>query len=299
MSNDTIGNWGRWGAEDERGAANLADADATISAASLVSTGEVFSLGLVIKQRGFPVPHMRLPPLHLMAVDGAAYEAGAVAEGGAEMADSYVTMGTQVGTHMDALSHIWDDQQLYNGFSRNEIRTTSGAKRCGIEHVGAIVTRGLLVDLPRHFGVERLALSQPVSGADIRDCLAADGLELRSGDAVLIRTGWLSLYYEDRAEFEKGEPGITVEAAEYLTANDISLVGCDNMAIEVMPWDTSGSRKVAPAHLHLIRDHGVLMLELLDLDELALAGKREFLFVASPLRVKGAVGGPVNPVAIC
>jgi kynurenine formamidase len=299
MSEVQIGNWGRWGAEDERGAANLADSDATIAASGLVRTGEVYSLGLIIQQRSFPVPHMRIPPLHLMAADGAAYEAGANASGGAEFADSYLTMGTQVGTHLDALSHIWDGGVLYNGYSRRTMRTTTGARRLGIDKLGAIVTRGVLVDLPRHFGVPRLAASQPISSDDIQACLAVDGLELRSGDAVLIRTGWLSMFHEDPQIFDSAEPGITVEAARFLTDRDVSLVGCDNLAVEVMPWDEATARKVAPAHLHLIRDHGVYMAELLDLDALAASGRHEFLFVASPLRIKGAVGGPVNPLAIC
>jgi len=294
-----IGNWGRWGDDDERGTANLADADATLAALSGVRTGTVFSLGLVLKQRNFPVPDSRLPPLHLMACDGGAYLAGAKPEGGAEMADSYITVGTQVGTHLDALCHIWDDEQLYNGFSRAEVRTTSGARRNGIDKVGAIVTRGILLDLPRHLGVRRLEKGQAITSEMIASCLEADGLELRSGDAVLLRTGWLSLFYEDPEEFDSGEPGIDVAAAKFLTDHDVALIGADNMAIEVMPWDTSGRRKVAPAHLHLIRDHGVHLLELVQLDELAEAGHKEFLFVVSPLRIKGGVGSPVNPLAIC
>jgi kynurenine formamidase len=299
MTSMRIGNWGRWGDQDERGAANLANPETAVNAARLVRTGEVYSLGLVIQQRRFPVPHMRIPPLHLMAADGAAYLAGAKAEGGAEFADSYITMGTQVGTHLDALSHIWDDGLLYNGFSRAEVRTTTGARRLGIDKVGAVVTRGVLLDLPRYFGVSRLEFGQPVDVADLEGCLREQNVSIQPGDAVLLRTNWLSMFYEDEHRFESGEPGITVAAARYLTDHDIALVGADNLAVEVMPWDTSGPRKTAPAHLHLIRDHGVLMLELLDLEALAAAGATEFLFVVSPLRVKGAVGGPSNPLAIC
>ncbi len=299
MSAAEIGNWSRWGDDDERGAANLVTPEVVRHAASLVRSGAVIPLGLVLRGSNFPTSPPRHPPQHFMTVDGGAYLAGARAAGGAESADSHLSIGTHVGTHIDALSHIWDGESMYNGFSRSEVRSTSGARRNGIEKLGAISTRGVLIDIPRFLGVDRLEPSQRIGASLLADCLAAQGVSLASGDAVLIRTGWMSMFGEDEYVFHTAQPGLDLDGARYLSGHDVVLVGSDNPAVEVIPWDDSGDRSVAAVHLHLIRDHGIYLVEMLHLDALSQHGATEFLFVLAPLLIKGGVGSPVNPIAIC
>lgn len=295
--NSGTGNWGRWGPDDERGALNLIDGGAVLRGVGAVKQGRVLSLGLELGRRGLPLAPPRQPPVHLMTVDGGAYLAGAKAEGGAEMADSYLITGTQVGTHMDALAHIWDSEQMYNGFSRSEVRSTSGARRLGIENVKGIVTRGIFFDIPRDLGRERMEAGFQITDAMLADSLARSGLALQPGDAVLIRTGFLKSFRDGAADVH-GWPGLNVAAGRYLARNDVAVVVSDNLAIEAVPWDTSAERKVAPVHLELIRDHGVYFIEGADLEGVAAAGARELLFMAAPLPIKGGTGSPTNPLVV-
>lgn len=288
-------NWSRWGADDERGAANFVTSDVVRAAAGLVRQGRVYSLALPIQARGVPVFPRRGPSQHFMTLDGGDYAAGLRRKGGYQSADDYVVMATHGSTHIDALAHVWYGDRLYNGFPGTTVRS-SGATRCGIEKLRHLVGRGVLLDLPRSIGCESLPGGHVVTPDELRACAAAERVELREGDVLLIRTGWPRVFAAEGATaFFASEPGIGEAAAEWIAHMGFSAVGSDNYGIEVVPTEHGNA---APVHQRLIRDFGVYLLELLVLDELARDHVFECLFVAAPLLITGGVGSPLNPLAV-
>ena len=285
--------WNRWGPDDERGALNHIGPEQVRRASALVRTGEVLRLAQLLSPKT-PVPSHRCGLQHFMGRDGGDYAAGAGRPGGFQFAEDSVVMPLHIGTHVDALCHAWYDDQLYNGYLGNTIRSTTGAQRLGVEKMPPVVTRGVLLDLVRLKG-RLLANGESVGVADLQAACAAAGVELETGDAVLLRTGWLEAQKGiARVDFNV-EPGIDADAGLWLAERGVALVGADNFAIEVLPFPDG---KVFPVHQLLIRDYGIPLLEGLLLDPLVASGRTEFLFMASPLPIVGATGSPLAPVAV-
>ncbi len=285
--------WGRWGEADECGSLNLIGRKEVLHAATLVRTGEVLSLSQPIFS-SMPIPAHRPGVIHLMNRDGGDYAAGARRPGGFQFADDTIVMPVQVGTHIDALCHAWYEDQLYNGFAGNSIRSTTGAEYCGVEKLSPIVTRGVLLDLVRENGGP-LAADQRVTRTDLEAAASAAGVVIGKGDAVLLRTGWIEQINDGApADFNR-EPGIDVDAALWLAEAEVGLIGADNYAVEVLPF---ADNTVFPVHQRLIRDYGIPLIEGLVLGALAKAGASTCLFTAAPLLIVGATGSPLNPVAV-
>lgn len=285
--------WQRWGADDERGSLNLIGPDQVRRASALVCTGEVVRLAQLLSSKT-PVPSHRSGLQHFMGRDGGDYAAGAKRPGGFQFAEDSVVMPLHIGTHIDALCHAWCDDQMYNGFHGDMVRSTTGAVRLGVEKMPPIVTRGVLLDLVRLKG-RVLVPGEIVSAADLEAAAVAAGVVVGPGDAVLLRTGWLESQKGVKQPSFDTEPGIDVEAAMWLVARDVAMVGADNFAIEVMPFPAG---QVFPVHQRLIRDYGMPLLEGLMLDALVASGRHEFLFMASALPIVGATGSPLAPVAV-
>jgi kynurenine formamidase len=287
MSQD---NWNRWGAEDERGALNHIDAAAVKRAAGLVVSGQVLSLAQPLSART-PFPPHRAGMQHFMGRSGGDYAAGARRPGGFQFAEDTLLMPAHIGTHIDALCHAWYDDQLYNGFPGSGTRGTTGAARCGIEKMGPIATRGVLLDIATARG-SPLPDGTPIGAADLEQAAKQAGGEPGKGDVVLIRTGWAERATE--ISFD-AEPGLDLSAALWLAEREVAVVGADNFAVEVLPFATG---TVFPVHQRLIRDFGIPLLEGLVLKPLADTGRGMFLFAASPLPVVGGTGSPISPMAI-
>lgn len=288
-------NWGRWGAEDERGLANLLTPERTAAAASLVRMGRVFNLALPLQERSLPVLPGRPAPQHYMRRTGTDYAAGVKRKGGFESMDDVIMMATHGATHVDALAHVGDEGLLFNDVPIATVRG-NGAKRLGIDKCPPLVGRGVLLDLCRHLGVDRLDKDQAIDGDLLEACMEAQGTPVEAGTIVLVRTGWLSVFAEQGSEaFFASEPGIGMEGARWLANRDVVAIGLDNFAVEVIPTETG---MPAPVHRYLIRDCGMYLMELFQLDELAEAGVNEFLFVAAPLGIVGGLGSPLTPLAI-
>lgn len=294
--NPKTGNWGRWGKHDERGAANFATAERIRTAAtSAVRTGKVYSLAIPLQTSEVPVLPPRVAPQHFMRLDGGDYAAGLKRKGGFQSSDDFIALGTHTTTHIDALAHVWEEGRLYNDFSADTVRS-NGAKHCGIDKLVHLVGRGVLIDLCAHRGLPHLPFGEVITSRHIEDCAKAQGVDLRDGDILLFRTGWMDIFRkEGSAAFFKGEPGIGREAAEWIGRKGFAAVGADNWGVEVVPVEGDVP---APVHRRLIRDFGVYLMELFSLDELAADRVYEFLFVAAPLRITGGVGSPLNPLAI-
>ena len=285
--------WNQWGAEDERGALNYIGPAEVRRATALVRSGEVLRLAQLLSSKT-PVPAHRCGLQHFMGRDGGDYAAGAGRPGGFQFAEDSVMMPLHIGTHVDALCHAWYDDQLYNGYLGNTIRSTTGAARLGVEKMPPIVTRGVLLDLVRLKG-RVLADGESIGIADLQAAAAAAGVLPGRGDAVLLRTGWLEAQKGVKKVDFNAEPGIDADAAQWLAECCVAMVGADNFAIEVLPFPEG---KVFPVHQLLIRDFGVPLLEGLMLDPLVASGRHEFLFIASPLPIVGATGSPLAPVVV-
>jgi len=280
-----------WGPDDERGATNRLGPDKVLEALDLVDRGRVYSLGRTY-ERGMPLFGGRHYSLTL---------GGPMGSNRVVYHDEMVSgeLG-QVGTQFDGLGHVGvrvaGEDVFYNGIRRSEMAGPQGLRRLGIENVPPIVTRGVLLDVAGHRGVDRLESGYAITPPDLEETLAAQGVEIRSGDAVLIRTGHGALWMTDNEAYLAGAPGIGLDAARWLVEREVVLVGADNSSVEVVPAEDP--EQAFPVHeLFLVR-HGIHNLENLDLDALAADRAWTFAFVFTPLPLKGATGSPGNPIAI-
>lgn len=289
-------NWGRWGSEDERGALNLLTPECLLAALRVSQSGAMYQLGLPVQKNGVPNVDYRNPPQRLTLLNQSD-ESMLVSYGGVPGTGSnedVVVMATHSVTHMDALSHVYQDSRMYNGFGHDSFTANGGASRCGIEKAGPLITRGVLLDVAAHAGVAALEPGSVISAADLAAVAESQGTEIRPGDAVLIRTGWLE-EFERTGQMDFNQPGIGHEAAVHLAEKDIVAVGSDNTALEAMPFPPGD---FMPVHIEMLNRHGIYLLEHLVLAELASDRCLEFLLIVVPLPITGATGSPVNPIAI-
>lgn len=283
--------WGKWGADDERGALNFIGAAEVSRACALVKQGRVISLAQPLSKR-MPVPAHRAGVMHFMDRDGGDYAAGARRTHGFQFSDDTLLLPLHSGTHIDGLCHAWYDNELYNGFPGSSIRSTSGATRCGVDKLPPIVTRGVMLDVVS-LNNGPLKSGESIGARRLSEAAQHAGVQIEKGDAVLIRTGWQES--EGEAPDFNREPGLDVEGALWLAQAGVALVGADNFAIEAMPFPEG---TIFPVHQRLIRDYGIPLLEGLVLAPLAKSGAGEFLFFAAPLPVEGGTGSPLTPVAV-
>lgn len=286
----------RWGANDQRGAANLITPQKVLQATELIRNGNIYQLGRVY-QREMPISGKRT---YSLTIPGSP-TGGPV---GKNRRVSYDEMFTgeigQLGTQMDGLGHVGvrldDGDYFYNGFKASDFARPYGLERLGVENVGVFFTRGVLVDVVAFKKVERLERGEVITSNDIQGALKAQGVRIAPGDAVLLRTGHGKLWLKDNAAYTAGEPGIGRDAAHWLISQDIALVGADNWGIEVHPPEIA-DREIE-IHQWMITKNGIYFLENLDLEQLAADKVYEFAFVFAPLRLKGATGSPGNPIAV-
>jgi kynurenine formamidase len=284
-----------WGPDDERGAVNRLTPAKVLEAAALIETGRIFELGRPY-EIGMPLYGNRHFSLTIPGLPTAITGA----ENGVVFNDELVSTELgQVGTQFDGLGHVGTamdgDYVFYNGFKLSEFGTAYGLTKLGIENVGAIFTRGVLVDVARHKGVERLEPGYVVTVEDIEGALERQGVEIRAGDAVLFHTGWGQLWIVDNETYGGNEPGPGITAIRWLAEQDIVLTGADNYAMEATPGENP-SRPIE-GHQWLL-SRGIYNLENLDLRELAAERVYEFAFIFAPMKLVGATGAPGNPIAV-
>jgi kynurenine formamidase len=200
------------------------------------------------------------------------------------------------GTHIDAISHQADAQMLANGLDANTNVTSKGFAAGGVEEIDPIVARGVLVDIARFRGVDRVPAGEAISLSEFQACCDAQEVEIEPEDVVLVRTG-LGAIWNDPATYLAG-PGMHGDVSRWLANLDVHAVGADNMAWDVIGlWDDVEGCQL-PGHLVLLARRGIYIIENLNLEEIAAAKSHEFTFVCTPLKFTGATGSPVRPIAI-
>lgn len=304
-----VGNWGRWGEQDERGAANLLTPEVVLAAAGQVRLGKVLGLGMPIKgstagPSALTVPHLpgRPLPQHFMSVDGGDYAAGArkIKDEMSVADDALVVSPHGTTTHIDALAHMWRDDVLYNGHAGGRVRSY-GATRCGIDKLGPIVARGVLLDVAGHLGVPALPPETRIDGELLAATAQAAGVTPASGDVVLVRTGWSTVFAQDPGRYQDQQPGLNHDGARWLVDRDVVAIGSDNAAVGALdPGCVFTGTVDEDVHLLTLWRSGVYLIEMLLLEELAAAitSGGTFLFITAPLRIDGGTASPVNPVAV-
>ena len=200
-----------------------------------------------------------------------------------------IALGSHVGTHIDALSHFSCDGKLHGGLDVDTLQSYGGGLRAhSVDTIAPILRRAILLDLAPG---EPLSEDHEITPAELD--AAAQGLEIRPGDMVLLRTGW-ARFYSDAKRFvnETKCPGPGLDGARWLSAHRIFAAGSDTVAFEKVP------APAMPVHVHLLVESGIHIIECLNLDALAAEHIREFLFVGAPLKIQGATGAPLRPLAL-
>jgi kynurenine formamidase len=290
----------RWGPDDRIGAANLMTASSRLTALSMVEQGELIDLSHVIEDGAPRMPPNQTPYVmtlstrsqnmvrHLGA-HGVQNELGANLE--------RIEMTAHVGTHIDALGHITVGDRMYNGLSATDVVDDFGLNDLGVENIPPIITRGVLLDVSGLDGESMLEAGRAIGRDDLLRAQEAAQVEIREGDVVCIHTGWGQLFMGDNARYVGGEPGIDVDAAEWLTGQGVVAIAADNMAVEVIP-NPKHPQLILPVHQHTLVESGVYLIENIKLDELLTIGRNEFCFVLLSTKFKGATGCPARPVAM-
>ena len=249
----------------------------------LLSSARVYDLG----QPYFTgMPHW---PAHPPFLFGLTKRHGdIVGPAGNSSAADAIALGSHVGTHIDALCHFSCGGMLHGGQAAEEVQSYGGGlKKFSVDTVAPILRRGVLLDVA---GNSPLAEDCEISAEQLE---AARKTEIRRGDVVVIRTGW-ARYFEDARRFVNDTrlPGPGVAAARWLSAQGIFAAGSDTVAFEKSPV------AAMPVHVHLLVESGIHIIECLNLEELAADGVTEFLFVGAPMKIRGATGAPLRPLAL-
>ncbi|WP_218220990.1 cyclase family protein [Nesterenkonia sp. Act20] len=302
-------NWNRWGQDDVLGTLNFIDAAKRVEAAGLISEGRTVSLAQRFDmdgpQKGW---RRRTNPVHTMLDTGTDAERGAQGfPHGIGGADDVVSMPLQCSTQWDGLGHIFDHGRAWNGRRAGDVVTSDGDLVTGIEHAAAtVVSRGVLLDLGRHLEPKTGALADghAITEEELKSCIAEQGAtsDVRRGDVLLVRTGQLSRVGPGAwGDYAGGPaPGLSFTTASWLHRSEIAAVATDTWGFEVRPNEFD--QAFQPLHQVCIPNMGLTIGEMWNLEDLARicadAGRYEFFLSAPPLPITGAVGSPINPIAV-
>ncbi|MET9761444.1 cyclase family protein [Streptomyces sp. NPDC006372] len=294
-----VNNWGRWGSDDELGTLNLITDEVVREAAATVRTGRRIPLALPLRRDGVQTGMIpgRIDPLHVMVqINQELFGPGTVA-----CSDDAVTMGLQAATHWDALPHVSHSGRIYNGRPADSITPHGGAEFSGIDRVRRLVSRGVLLDVARARGTDRLDGGYAVTPEDLDAAEELAGTRVRAGDIVLVRTGQVQVCLAgDRHAYAYPSPGLSIRTPEWFHARDVAAVANDTLTFEVFPPEVEGLW--LPVHaLHLV-EMGMPQGQNWNIEELSTAcgeaGRYAFLLAATPEPFTGATGAPVAPVAV-
>ena len=299
-----LSNWGRWGSDDKIGTLNFLTDRTIIDAGKLIKKGRLFDLSVPLGSSGPSIGGGgRVNPIHLMGITPADKSRlhGIVEPYDLIVADDWITMPLQCATQWDGLGHVGYDGCFYNHVSCDTVSTLGGSSVLSIEDIisKGPTGRGVLLDITAIRG-RMLHANEEITPADLEAAEKRQNIRVGAGDILLLRTGWIQQFTVHRSavNFWQGEPGIGLSCMEWLYKREVAAIAADNFGVEMM---APGLQTLA-CHCVLIRDMGMTLGEIFDLDELAADceadGVWEFFFTSPPLKVEHGVGSPITPLAI-
>jgi kynurenine formamidase len=293
-----------WGKSDEIGSLNMMSDSANLALFSKLRTGKVYDLGVeyFIGMPGFT--ELGDPPYqYWLTHTPRGTVVGDLTQQGADMNKkvSYtgdaISLYTHTGTHIDALSHFGLHGKIYNGYAADEHLGDRGWNKSGAEKIPPIIGKAVLIDVPAYKGVDVLPGNYVITLAELQQLIKSQHLQINKGDIVFIRTGLMKYFYGDKAKFMGSSPGMSLEAVKWLVeTKGVMTLGADNLGLEVMP--SADSTNWLPVHTYLLAQKGIMFIELVYLEELSAAKVKDFLFIGLPLKLRGASGAPLRPIAI-
>lgn len=299
---DTVGT-SPWGPDDELGRLNLMTDESRAAILGRIGGGRAYDLSVeyFIGMPGWQAagdPRYQIWMTHTprgTVVDDP-MGVGEAQNGHVSYTGSAISMYTHTGTHIDALNHFGVDGQIWNGFSADEHLGDRGWQVTGAETIPPVIARGVMIDVAAALGVDRLEDGYRITRADLERALERQDTSLHEGDVVLIRTGRMQ-DYERAARYMHNPPGLGMEAARFLVEEGgAMIVGADNLSLEAFPSEVPGN--YVPLHTYLLAQHGVPIMELVNLEGLARDGVHEFAFIGGSLKLRGADAAPMRPVAL-
>jgi kynurenine formamidase len=207
-----------------------------------------------------------------------------------------VTGTFQIGTQLDGLNHLQMGDRFYNGWRTSDIVETWGTSKLGIETVPPVITRGILLDIARQRGVERLGAGEVITLDDVQTALQAGAVTVEPGDVVLFHTGWGGLWETDHELFNSGEPGIGLAVAQWLVDRRVAITGADTWSYGAVPGEDPDCPFLVPQVLNV--KHGVFIMENLATEVLAVAQAYEFMFVLTHHKTRGSTAAVIAPAAV-
>jgi kynurenine formamidase len=292
-----------WGPEDEIGTLNMMTQSSRLAVLSKIASGKVYDLSTEYFV-GMPSFHTLGDPPYQYWLTHTPH--GTVVDNPNGLGEqmnrkvSYtgdaISLYTHMGTHIDALNHFGLNGKIWNGFTPEKHLGDKGWKKTGAETIPPIIARGILIDIPTYKGVENLPLNYRISAADLKGALQKQKVQLQRGDVVLIRTGQ-GKHYQNANQYLHEYPGINLEAVKWLVEEqEIMLLGADNLSFEAFPPERSDNW--VPVHTYLLAEKGVMFLEQMQLESLAAERVYTFAFIGASLKLRGASGSPMRPIAM-
>ncbi|MCB2209010.1 MAG: cyclase family protein [Bacteroidetes bacterium] len=292
-----------WGADDEIGTLNMMSEESRHEALLDITSGKVYDLSVEYFV-GMPSFHSLGDPPYQYWLTHTPH--GTVVDDpnglGEQMNKkvSYtgdaISMYTHMGTHIDALNHFGLNGKIWNGFTPEEHLGDKGWNKTGAESIPPIIARGVLIDVASYKGLTVLDENYRVNSDDLKGALRKQGVKLHKGDVVLIRTGQAQ-FYQDASHYLHNYPGINLDAVKWLVEKkEIMLLGADNLSLEAFPPERDDNW--VPVHTYLLAEKGVMFIEQMNLEELAKDKTYEFAFIAASLKLRGASGSPMRPLAL-
>ncbi|WP_160714873.1 cyclase family protein [Chitinophaga solisilvae] len=293
-----------WGSHDEIGTLNMMNESTTRALFSAVRSGKVYDLGVEyftgmpgFTELGDPPYQFWMTHTPRGTVVGNISKQGAAINRKVSYTGDAISMYTHTGTHIDALNHFGLHGKIWNGYTADEHLSDRGWDKAGAEKIPPVIGRGILIDIPAYKGIDVVPGNYVLSLKELQQLIQAQQLQINKGDIVLFRTGLMKYFYTDREKFMHNTPGVSIEAIRWLIEEKgVMTLGADNLSLEPLP--STDSANWLPGHTYLLAQKGSMFIELVYLEELAAAKVREFLFIGTPLKLRGASAGPLRPIAV-
>lgn len=284
----------KFGPEDQIGNMNYVTPAKTLAATKLVTTGKTYRLAIETNK---DTPAYPPRTFAVTIVQPGQTGGGTLGPTRTTYNDDLINGWAGVGTQLDGLGHIGIDGLYYNCNKAADFAATDGLKKLGVEHVPAVATRGVLLDMAGYFNTDIVKEGTPFNRAEIEGAMKRQGIKsIEKGDVVLFYTGWLKLLGKDNKRFGSVAPGLGRDGAKYLASLGVVIVGSDTWSFEVIPFEKDAG--VFEVHQILIPMNGIHILENVNTEEMVRDRAWEFLFTLGPARITGGVQAIVNPVAI-